>query len=140
MAKILVAICVVLVFWIQIVSALQCLFCTSKEVDSECRLGERKFKPKMAECSGPYAKCYALAFNDHNEPYVRGCTTEADFCQTKTGSQFCKVCGSKFCNFWVMSIPGLPDREVEVNTLPYRKRGRSRKTIRRQQVNNTIDE
>ncbi|XP_066257053.1 uncharacterized protein [Euwallacea similis] len=87
-------------------AALECLLCESSDISSECRLGQRKFRPRVSHCNAPQAKCYALTqIDDKGTPAVRrGCTDSPDFCQKQTDVQYCQTCGSKLCNFWIMDL------------------------------------
>ncbi|XP_066138707.1 uncharacterized protein [Euwallacea fornicatus] len=86
--------------------ALECLICESSDLGSECRLGQRKFRPRVSRCDAPQAKCYALTqIDDGGIPAIRrGCTNSPDFCQKRTDVQYCQTCGSKLCNFWIMDL------------------------------------
>ncbi|XP_076268189.1 uncharacterized protein LOC143201173 [Rhynchophorus ferrugineus] len=124
---------VLLVFMICVVDlnfALNCLSCQSDDLYGACRLGQRKFKPKLEKCQGPTARCFAVATVGDNgkDLYQRGCAETTSFCQD-IKSDFCQVCGSQFCNYGAMTIPGVIDEEPEVTTLL--SSAKARKTIRR---------
>lgn len=104
------------------VMSLDCLLCKSTDLDSECRLGQRKYRPKISHCNAPNAKCFGLALSkflilllltlisvktvDENgiATVRRGCTIDPDYCQNLSNFEFCQTCGSKFCNYWIMDL------------------------------------